>query len=343
MSDTPRVVLYGTGFVAQQITRLVTDRGWHIVAAINRAGPKIGEDLGSIAGLDRKLGVLVEDYEIFDYAALEADIALVAGPDSPEDCFGIYEPLLRRGIDVLTCGSRMYDPYLMHPGVAERIDDLARHHGATFTGGGLWDMTRIWSGLLCAGSCVRVDALDYHSDVEVLRQGSHWAPHLGIGMTLDQFADKVGHQVIPLNEVLQLPARMVLRACGFEIAEVSLRQEPVVWDDDVYCRHLERTIPAGVAVGCRTVVEIATRQGVMSTSHFEYRVFRPDEVEHGTWRVHGLPGMEVRVVRHDSDVAQAASLLNRVPDVLRAGPGIVTVLDLGPPRPTVVAMEGATT
>jgi len=339
MSDAPRVVLYGTGFVAREITRLITERGWPIVAALNRAGPKIGQDLGAIAGLGRDLGVLVEDYETADYAAMEADIALVAGPDSPEDCFPIYERLLTRGIDVLSCGSRMYDPYLMHPDVAKRIDALACEHGATFTGGGLWDMTRIWSGLLCTGASARIDALDYHSDVEVLRQGAHWAPRLGVGLTLDEFADTVGYDVIPLNEVLQLPARMVLEACGFEITEVSLRQEPVVWTEDAYCRHLERTIPAGDSVGCRTVVDITTRQGVTSQSRFEYRVFRPDEVEHGSWRVHGLPGMELRVVRHDSGVAQAAGLLNRVPDVLRARPGVVTVLELGPPRPTILTGE----
>jgi 4-hydroxy-tetrahydrodipicolinate reductase len=156
---------------------------------------------------------------------------------------------------------------------------------------------------------------------------------------LAEFAETVGDEVIPLNEVLQLPARMVLEACGFEVTEVSLRQEPVVWADDVYCRHLERTIPAGHSVGCRTVVEVATRQGVTSTSRFEYRVFRPDDVEHGTWRVHGMPDMELRVVRHDSGVAQAASLINRVPDVLAARPGIVTVLELGPPRPMILTGE----
>src|SRR5687768_4231029 len=91
VSNTPRVVLYGTGFVAQEITKLIAERGWKIVAALNRAGPTIGEDLGSIAALGRELGVIVEDYETADYAAMDADIALVAGPDSPEDCFPIYE------------------------------------------------------------------------------------------------------------------------------------------------------------------------------------------------------------------------------------------------------------
>jgi 4-hydroxy-tetrahydrodipicolinate reductase len=336
MVGAPRVVLYGTGFVAREITKLVTERGWTIVAALNRSGPKIGQDLGTVLGLDRELGIGVEDYEAADYTAMEADIALVAGPDAPEDGFPVYERLLTHGIDVLSCGARSYDPYLLHPEVAKRIDALACEHGATFTGGGLWDMTRIWSGLLCTGASARIDGLDYHSDVEVLRQGAHWAPQLGVGMTQAQFADTVGYEVVPLNQTLQLPARMVLEACGFEITEVCLRQEPVVWEDDVYCRHLERIIPAGHTLGCRTVVDITTQQGVTSQSRFEYRVFRPDEVEHGTWRVHGLPDMELRVVRHDSGIAQAASLLNRVPDVLAARPGIVTVLELGPPRPTTL-------
>ena len=48
------------------------------------------------------------------------------------------------------------------------------------------------------------------------------------------------------------------------------------------------------------------------------------------WIVTGKPSMHVRVVREESGVASASSLLNRVPDVLAARPGIVEITEYGP-------------
>jgi hypothetical protein len=44
--------------------------------AVNRAGSKIGQDLGRLAGLNEDPGVIVQDCKTADYAALGADIAL---------------------------------------------------------------------------------------------------------------------------------------------------------------------------------------------------------------------------------------------------------------------------
>jgi 4-hydroxy-tetrahydrodipicolinate reductase len=316
--------------------RLIRDRGWELVAAYNRAGPKIGKDLGRVAGLDEDLGVVVQDYETADYDSLDVDIAVIAGPDYLDEAFPIYERFLRAGINVLSYGSHAYEPRMFHPEIAERIEALAVENGVTFTGSGLWDMTRIWTGIMATGPCVRLDSLNYSTDTEALRQGLHWAPLIGVGMTVEEFDEKIGREVGRLNHVLQIPARIVLEHLGYTVSNVSMRQEPVVFDEPVYSEHLEEHLPAGVCVGTRTLIDVETEQGVSSRSRFDYRVFKPGEIEHGTWKVDGSPGFEVRIVREDSGVASASSLLNRVPEVLAAEPGIVTIMDLGPERPAVL-------
>ena len=46
----PRIVVYGTGFFGGLIARLALEKGWTIVAAVNRAGAKVGQDMGRSAG-----------------------------------------------------------------------------------------------------------------------------------------------------------------------------------------------------------------------------------------------------------------------------------------------------
>ena len=51
----PRVMIYGVGFYGMEAVRILAKKGWPIVAAVNRAGPKIGQDLGRLAGLNEDL------------------------------------------------------------------------------------------------------------------------------------------------------------------------------------------------------------------------------------------------------------------------------------------------
>ena len=77
----PRIVIYGVGQYGSMIARLAMQKGWPIVAAFNRAGPKVGQDLGRAAGLNRDLGVMIQDCETGDYGSLDADIGVVTHRD----------------------------------------------------------------------------------------------------------------------------------------------------------------------------------------------------------------------------------------------------------------------
>ena len=44
----PRLVLYGIGQYGQMMVRFADKKGWPIVAAYNRAGAKVGQDIGQI-------------------------------------------------------------------------------------------------------------------------------------------------------------------------------------------------------------------------------------------------------------------------------------------------------
>lgn len=67
---------------------------------------------------------------------------------------------------------------------------------------------------------------------------------------------------------------------------------------------------------------------------------RIGEIEHMTWAVEGLPGMEIRVKREDTGFASASSLFNRIPDVLAAPTGIVEITRMGPLKSSALLGAG---
>lgn len=331
---SPKIAIYGTGFVGQTLVRLAEKKGWDIVAAFNRAGDKVGQDLGRLAGLQKDLGVVVQDCEQANYDAVQADVVLNATSDLIEQNMPVYERFLTRGINVLCHAGQLYNPWLISRELSEKIDRLAQDNGATITGSGIHDMSRYWSGMIAAGPCIEIKALRHTSYTEPLRQGLHFAPILGIDVSVDEYNDTVAPALGAYCKMMSFPVTTVLQYYGCKVTRVDGYVEPVVWDEPVYCPYLKKEIPAGRSVGTRYVVEVKTEQG--ATGHFigDQRVFRDGDEEAMIWRVEGEPGVEIKVVREDSAIASASSLFNRIPDVLAAAPGLKTIVDLGPEKPS---------
>ncbi|MGI9569103.1 MAG: dihydrodipicolinate reductase, partial [Desulfobulbia bacterium] len=61
MNKPIRVIVYGVGAMGSIITRLLLEKSVDIVGAIGRSPNKVGRDLGDVAGIGRKLDVIVED------------------------------------------------------------------------------------------------------------------------------------------------------------------------------------------------------------------------------------------------------------------------------------------
>src|SRR5215207_8774083 len=100
-SGKPRIAIYGMGQFGQMIARFAVKKGWPVAAAYNRAGPKVGQDVGRLAGLERDLGVLVQDCETADYAGLDADVGVVMHRDLLCDNMDAYRRLIGAGLNVL--------------------------------------------------------------------------------------------------------------------------------------------------------------------------------------------------------------------------------------------------
>ena len=337
----PRIVIYGCGQYGGYIARFAVAKGWPIVAAFNRAGDKVGKDIGRVIGLERDIGVIIQNCETGNYADLKgkADIGIVAQTNTLRLNLPAYRRLLNAGLNVGCHGSESYLPYGCDPASAAEIEALAKQNGVTFTGSGIWDMSRIWSGILLAGPCTEIKSLyhssitDAHGQANSLKQ----AEQVGIGMNVEQFMG-IGLDKTPLPISYKTIPEHVLMALGYTISHTSATVEPVVFEKPVPTWFVESGfIAAGTVVGARVLADIQTKEGVSAKAKIELRLFQPGEIEHMFWEVDGMPHSRVRVERDDSAHATAANLFNRIPNIIAAPPGIVLVSQMGPLRNSALA------
>jgi len=325
----PQVAIYGAGQYALESVRIMHRKGWDIVAAYNRAGEKVGRDIGELAGIE-PLGVLVEDCEEANYGSSGANIAIHSVADRLDYNWPGHRRLLGAGINVICHGGESNFPWGSRPELAGRLDALAKAHGVTFTGTGIWDYSRIWSGLLAAGSASELTGLVHRTLTNGEAAGLELLKVCGGTLTLEEFSE--------LNEgllagIYKTVPHQVLWALGFEVTDVSEEREPILDSEPVFSNALGANIEPGICLGTRITTRVRTREGVNATSINELRVLKPGEKEHMVWEVQGRPETVIRVDRTDSMHSSAACMVNRVPDVLDAEPGIQVISQLGPIRP----------
>ena len=329
MTTAPRIVIYGAGQYGLEAARIALARGWTIVAALNRAGSKIGQDLGRLAGLERDLGVVVQDSDATDYGSFDADIAIVAVSDRLKQNMPAYERLMGAGFNVICHGGESYFPWGADSELAQRIDTIARRNDVTFTGTGIWDFSRIWSGILVAGASTEIRSMFHRALTNAEAANVPMMRICGVSMTQDEFAS---HNPAMIGGLYKLVPHHVMHALGYNVTGVSEHREPVLSDQPVYCRLLDAQLEPGICLGTRIVSTVETSQGVTATAHSELRILGPGETEHMHWSVVGKPASAVRVDRTHAVHTSAACMVNRIPDVLAAQPGIRVVSELGPLR-----------
>lgn len=332
----PRVVIYGVGQYGSLIARLAVSKGWPIVAAFNRAGPKVGQDLGKVIGLGYDLGVVVQDCETGNYGALDGDIGVVTHRDLLSANMDAYRRLMNAGLNIACHGVQSYLPQSNDPEAAAEIEALARRHGVTFTGGGIWDMSRIWSGILTAGPCTELRSMHISSLTDPQGQTNSLAQikQYCISDTVEDFYSR-GIDRNPAALAKKTIPEMVLRALGYTILTSEAKIEPVVYDVPVETKYLpEGYFEPGLVMGVRFSCETTTAEGVVGTGLVEQRMFLPGDREHMTWSVEGIPRTRTAVERLDSAHATAGNLFNRIPDIIAARPGIVPVYEMWPLKPT---------
>jgi 4-hydroxy-tetrahydrodipicolinate reductase len=151
---------------------------------------------------------------------------------------------------------------------------------------------------------------------------------VGASLSVEEFREqektgRFGH--IGMRESVALLGR----ALGFGLDSITQRLEPVLATEERTTRFL--TVPRGAVAGIHNVGQGARAGETLVELDLSMYVGAPeprDEVF-----LHGSPDLHLRFLGGiPGDSATAAILVNSVPQVVAAAPGLVTVLDLPPPR-----------
>ena len=329
MTRDLRAIVYGVGAMGSIVTRLLFERGVQIVGAVASSKDKVGKDLGDVARLGLQLGVTIET---------DPRRALVAGADIAIVCVSSYLSAMRdhfavcleHGVNVVTIEEETVYPWTTAPDLATELDELAKTNGVTLAASGAQDV--FWLHLVSTllGASHSVERVDGFCSWNVDDYGPAVAAHVRVGDTVDAFEYHVSEHGWP-----EFVARQTLEALvsglNLSVAEISSGVEPIIADESVYCRSLDRTIPSGQLLGTVDSTEIETVEGPVFKLAMEGRVCREGEADVNQWYVTGEPKLHLRNDSVPYRFTTCTSVVNRIPDVILAKPGLISLDRLGTP------------
>ena len=335
MAAKTRVVTFGVGVIGQQVVKEIIKRGsWlELVGALDNDPKKVGRDLGEVIGLGKKLGITISNDPAKLFSTVKADVVVHTTSSHLAKVYPQLESIAKHGVDVVSSCEELSYPYIIDEKLANKLDMYAKEHGAAILGTGinpgfLMDALPIF----LTGPCLEVNRIKVTRKMNAGTRRIPFQQKIGAGMSPSEFKDAIEKQKITGHVGLQESIAMIAAALGWKLERIELGEvKPVLLKKTVKSNWI--TIQPGTVTGL-TQTAIGVVNG-KSRIELEFVAYIGSEEEYDMVEVDGVPpiNMKISPCVH-GDHGTIAMLINMIPKITNATPGLHTMKDL--PLPAAV-------
>lgn len=324
-----RVLHFGLGPIGLSIVKQVAERpGLKIVGAVDIDPAVTGRDLGDVAGLKKRLGVRVEADAAKALKAAKPNVVIHCTSSSLERVMPQFEAILAAKAAIVSTTEELAYPFRMHPAQAKRLDALAKKSTVAVLGTGVnpgFSMDALPIAL--SAVCQRVDTVLVNRMQDARIRRLPFQQKIGAGLTAEQFAKKVKDRSVRHVGFAQSIA-MIGDALGWKLDRITDDIKPKIAEHEV-ASDLLAVDPGFVCGIIQDGVGYRGRKPVIRL-HLEAYLGAPETYD--AVEIEGLPTLSMKFAGGiHGDVATASIVVNSIPKVLAAAPGLHTMRDLALP------------
>ncbi len=321
-----RVMFMGLGPIGCAVVKQVAARkGFKIVGAIDLDPAKVGKDLGDVAGLGRKLRVKVRADAAAALQAAKPDVVAHCTVSSIRAAVPQFQAILRARVPMVSSTEELSYPWRANRASAKKIDEMAKKAKVAVLGTGInpgFAMDAL--PIVLSGICQDVQnvQVDRVQDARIRRLP--FQKKIGATLTPEQFAALVKTKAVR-HVGLTESVSMLADALGFKVDRITDEIQPKIAKERVKSEFL--TVEPGQVCG---IVQdgVGYRKGeAVITLHMEAYLGAPETYDEV--RIFGSPNLRVRAIGgYHGDIATASIVVNSLPKVIDAPPGLHTMRTL---------------
>jgi 4-hydroxy-tetrahydrodipicolinate reductase len=325
-----KVLHVGLGPIGAAVVRQVAARkGLVIVGAVDTDPAKVGRDLGEVCEAGRKLRVKVTADLARTIKAVKPDVAVLCTSSSLKKVVPEFEAVLKHKVPIVSTTEELAYPVKSNAAAARRIDALAKRGRVAVLGTGVnpgFVMDAL--PLALTAVCERVTAIEVDRVQDARIRRLPFQKKIGAGLTPEEFLQKVkdgGVRHVGLAESIT----MIADALGWKLDRITDEIQPKIAEAPVSSQFLS----IGVGLVCGLIQDgTGFRKGQpIIKLHMEAYLGAPESYD--AVRISGNPPLSMKLAGGvHGDVATASIVVNSIPKIIQAAPGLRTMNDMALPH-----------
>jgi hypothetical protein len=321
-----RVMHFGLGPIGAAIVKQVAARpGFKIVGGIDIDPAKAGRDLGDVVGLPKRLGVKVVADAAKGLKSAKPDVVVLCTSSSIKKVMPQVETVLKSKTSIVSTTEELSYPGYTHIRHARQIHAMAKKAKVAVLGTGVnpgFAMDALPIALTAV--CERVDRVVVNRVQDARIRRLPFQQKIGAGLTTEQFQKKVDDGSVRHVGLTESVA-MIADALGWTLERITDDIQPKLASVTISSEFL--AVDPGYVCG---IIQdgVGYRKGEpVIKLHMEAYLGSPDTYD--AVEIEGSPNLSMKLVGGiHGDVATASIVVNSIPKVLGAAPGLHTMRDL---------------
>lgn len=321
-----RIVQYGLGPIGCEIAKLVLEKkNLRLAGGIDTDPEKSGRDIGKLLGLDRDIGVVVDRDASKVLSRVGADVVLHSTSSSLKGVRDQILSCIEAGANVISTSEELSYPFARSPELARLIDSEAKARNVSVLGTGVnpgfvMDTLPIFLSAVCRD----VESVEVSRIVDASTRRLPLQRKIGAGMMVDEFKRGVQEDVLGHVGLLESIA-MMSDGLGLKADRLEQAVEPIIADKDLKTQYL--TVRKNQVAGIRNIGRGYRGQDLVILLTLEMYVGARNPVDKISIR--GKPNLKLAIEGGiPGDSATAAIIVNAIPRVIEARPGLLSMMDL---------------
>jgi len=324
-----RVVQFGLGPIGQACVKVLAQKsGIELVGGIDIDASKIGKDLGEVCGLKNQLGVTVRGDADTALAQWQPHVVVHTTLSFLNRIEEQLATIIKSRAHVVSSTEELFYPYQRNPEFCQRIDALAKQHGVGVVGTGVNPGFSLDILPLClTGVCTEVKKIAATRVVDASKRRLPLQKKIGAGISPKEFRERAATGTFG-HIGLQESALAVTSAMGWPVDEIKENLKPMIADKRVKTPYL--TVEPGQVTGIHQIMRV--KSGGQERLKLELQMHVGAKQPHDSVEIAGNPPLSMRIDGGIfGDTATIAALVNSIPKIMKAPPGLRTMLDLPVP------------
>ncbi len=331
-----KVIVWGFGAMgAGAADALERKSGVEVVGVCDINPDIVGKSMYDVLGKERgnRPEVIISN-DIDEVLKIKADICITATDSFTAKAFPRLKKVLEAGINVVSTAEEMAYPKAQEPELAAELDKIAKANDVSILGTGINPGLMMDLLAVClSGAMTDLDTVECRRVNSLSPFGPTVMEEQGVGFKVDNFMKKVEDGTMAGHVGFAESVGMIAEAVGWEVDKFEQQMKPIVTT-------IDRKSPYGIAAAGDVAGVNMTGQGYVD-GELKLNMIHPQQIEPEMEGTHtgdyivlqGTPNVSMSITPEiDGGIGTIAMVVNMIPHVINAKPGLKTMLDLPVPR-----------